>query len=152
MITVSRRTTAAPEDVWAVLADGWSYATWVVGASRIRAVDRSWPEAGARIHHSVGTWPLLLSDETVVADVVPGEMIRMHAKARPLGEAVVEIELRGEQGGTRIEMREDALHGPMTLAPKPLRQLAIRARNTETVLRLALLAERSTSAEAAASP
>ena len=42
-----RRQVAAPaEAVWAVLADGWQYATWVVGASRVRAVDAGWPAAG----------------------------------------------------------------------------------------------------------
>jgi len=145
MITVSRYTTAAPEDVWAVLADGWTYASWVVGASRIRAVDASWPAPGARIHHSVGAWPALLSDETVVSVVVPGELIRMQAKTRPLGEAVVEIAIHPERGGTRIEMREDAVQGPISLPPKPLRQAAIAPRNAESILRLALLAERSTS-------
>ena len=35
-----RRSVDAPaEAVWDVLADGWQYATWVVGASRVRAVD-----------------------------------------------------------------------------------------------------------------
>ena len=37
--TVSRPVAAPPEAVWAVLADGWQYGTWVVGASRVRAVD-----------------------------------------------------------------------------------------------------------------
>ena len=46
-----------PEDVWNVLADGWLYGLWVVGASRIRGVDRSWPSPDSRIHHSVGSWP-----------------------------------------------------------------------------------------------
>ena len=46
--TVSRSVAAPAEAVWAVLADGWQYATWVVGASRVRAVDAGWPRAGTR--------------------------------------------------------------------------------------------------------
>ncbi|MDQ6715529.1 MAG: SRPBCC family protein, partial [Actinomycetota bacterium] len=61
---VARRIEAPPGAVWAVLADGWLYATWVVGASRVRDVDLDWPTEGSRIHHSLGSWPALLSDET----------------------------------------------------------------------------------------
>ena len=34
---ITRRVHAPTDAVWAVLANGWMYATWVVGASRIRA-------------------------------------------------------------------------------------------------------------------
>ena len=46
MITVTHQTPARPEQIWAVLADGWTYAAWVVGASRIRAVEGSLAGAG----------------------------------------------------------------------------------------------------------
>ena len=147
MITVSRQTSAELESVWAVMADGWSYAAWVVGSSRIRAVERSWPAEGARIHHSVGAWPILLHDETVVVHCDPGHLLRLRAKTRPIGEAVVEIELHRRAAGVLIEMREDAPLGPVRFVPKPLRQAAITPRNAETLRRLALLAERNTSPE-----
>jgi hypothetical protein len=54
MIEVTRLVDASSEDVMAVLIDGWTYAEWVVGASRIRDVDKDFPAPGARIHHSVG--------------------------------------------------------------------------------------------------
>jgi hypothetical protein len=38
-------------------------------------------------------------------------------------------------------MREDAVSGPGKLVPRPLRQLAIGGRNTETLRRLAYIAE-----------
>ena len=141
MITVTRHTSASPEDVWAIIADGWTYAAWVVGASRIREVEADWPAERSRIHHSVGSWPLLLSDETVVTRVEPGHLIRLQARSRPIGEAFVELELVAEGGGTRIEMREDAVDGPATWIPRSLRQLAIGPRNAETLKRLALIAE-----------
>jgi carbon monoxide dehydrogenase subunit G len=144
MIAVTHQTPARPEQIWAVLADGWTYAAWVVGASRIRAVEGSWPTLGSRIHHSVGTWPLLVSDETVVEACEPERMIRLRAKGKAMGQAVVEITLHDEGDHTRIEMREDATQGLGKLVPHPVRQAMIAPRNTETVTRLALLAERRT--------
>lgn len=141
MITVSRHSTAQPEAVWSVIADGWTYAAWVVGASRIRAVEHDWPQVGARIHHSVGSWPLLLSDETVVVAAEPGRLIRLQARSRPIGEAVVEVELHPREGGTDIVMREDANRGAARFVPYPLRAALLGPRNGETLRRLALLAE-----------
>ena len=43
MAEVSLNVEAPVDAVWAVLADGWSYAGWVVGASHIRDVDTGWP-------------------------------------------------------------------------------------------------------------
>ncbi len=144
VIEVSRCTPASVDAVWAVLADGFRYASWVVGAARVRAVDDGWPAVGTRIHHSVGTWPVMLDDITTVLSCVPGRELVMQARGWPAGEARVELELLpGEQaGGCRIVMREDATHGPGKLIPGPLRQLAITPRNVETLKRLAYLAER----------
>ena len=36
-----------PEDVFRVLADGWLYPCWVVGASRMRKVEDTWPQEEA---------------------------------------------------------------------------------------------------------
>jgi uncharacterized protein YndB with AHSA1/START domain len=142
VITVSRSTSASPAAVWGVIADGWTYAAWVVGASRIRAVEGTWPGEGSRIHHSVGAWPVLLSDETVVVRSDPGHLLRLQARSRPLGEAFVEIAIEPEAGGgSRLEMREEATHGLARLIPQPVRQAAIAPRNAETLRRLALVAE-----------
>jgi carbon monoxide dehydrogenase subunit G len=142
MITVTHHTSARPEQVWDILAEGWTYAAWVVGASRIRAVEGGWPAPGSRIHHSVGTWPLLVSDETFVVACDPGRSIRLKAKGKALGQAIVEISLHDEGDRTRIEMREDASDGLGRLIPHPVRQALIAPRNSETLTRLALLAER----------
>ena len=138
---VRRETTASPDDVWAVLDDGWTYASWVVGASRVRRVDATWPAPGSRIHHSVGTWPLLLDDETQVLECDPGRRLVLQARGRPFGEAQVTLEVDAAAGGALITMLEDATHGPGLLVPKPLRQKAVVLRNAETLHRLALMAE-----------
>jgi uncharacterized protein YndB with AHSA1/START domain len=76
-VTVNERTiNASPKDVWEVLADGWMYPLWVVGASRMRDVDPHWPEVGSKLHHSVGVWPGLIDDNTEVLEVEPGRRQR----------------------------------------------------------------------------
>jgi uncharacterized protein YndB with AHSA1/START domain len=80
---VTRAVLAPPSAVWAVLSDGWLYSGWVVGASRIRGVDSGWPRPGARIHHSVGSWPALLDDQTQVLRVEPEVELVLQARAWP---------------------------------------------------------------------
>jgi hypothetical protein len=125
-----------------VLADGWSYSSWVVGTARIRAVDPGWPEPGTRILHSVGMWPALLHDETVVRAWEPERSIELQARGWPAGEARVLIEVMPSGTGCRIRVTEDANKGPGTLLPKPVRSAVIGPRNVETLRRLALIAER----------
>ena len=66
-MTVTRDIAVPRQRVWDVLADGWTYSGWVVGNSRIRAVDSHWPEPGSRILHSIGTWPAVINDEGAFA-------------------------------------------------------------------------------------
>ena len=139
--TIARQTSASPRQVWSVLADGWAYTTWVVGACRVRAVEPDWPQVGQRIHHSFGTWPVLLNDTTEVLEASELESLTLQARGWPVGEATVHITLQPWQSGTLIRIREDAVSGPGTLVPKPLRQLAIGPRNRESLRRLAYLAE-----------
>ncbi len=46
MTTVERVINTTPQRVWDVLADGWLYPLWVVGATRMREVDEDWPAIG----------------------------------------------------------------------------------------------------------
>ncbi|GAB3086816.1 SRPBCC family protein [Nocardioides zeae] len=136
-----RLTDATPAQVWDVLADGWLYPSWVVGATRMRAVDDTWPAAGSRLHHSVGVWPLLLDDATVVERSEPAHLLQLKARGWPMGEARVVLTLEPEGQGTRLVIEEDAIAGPGRLAPPPVRGVSIAWRNVETLRRLALLAE-----------
>jgi uncharacterized protein YndB with AHSA1/START domain len=142
VISTSRPIEATGQQVWAVLSDGWLYAAWVVGASRIRDVDPRWPAEGATISHSVGSWPLLLDDDTEVLTCRPGRLLRLLARTRPLGESLVEIELitRPGLGACSVEIREDTVSGPGMLVPAALRQLALVSRNRESLRRLDYLA------------
>jgi uncharacterized protein YndB with AHSA1/START domain len=143
MSTTTRVMQATPEQVWEVLTDGWLYPLWVVGATRMRDVDQDWPSVGSRIHHSVGVWPAVLDDNTESLACEPLQRLELRAKAWPLlGEADVVLELSPQGADTRVVMSEDAASGPGTLVPKPLRAPGIVWRNTESLRRLAFLAER----------
>ena len=133
---------ATPDQVWDVLADGWLYPLWVVGATRMREVDDTWPAQGARLHHSVGAWPAVLDDDTESLECRPLEQLSLQAKGWPVGEARVDITLEPVAGGTRVVIEEDATHGPGRLVPWPVRAPMIAWRNSETLRRLAYLAER----------
>ena len=142
-LTVKRDTTATREQVWAVIADGWTYAQWVVGNSRIRAVDQDWPAVGSTIRHSIGVWPLLLDDLTVVEDCQPLEQLVLLAKGRPFGKARITLRLFDiDGGGCRLEMAEVPVGAPMGWVPKRLALTAAIPRNRECTWRLTALAER----------
>lgn len=145
MSTTSRPVRATPEQVWSVLADGWLYPLFVVGAARMRDVDETWPAVGARLHHSVGSWPLMLDDTTEVLEVEEGKRILLLARAWPAGQAHVEISLEpspGEAGDqTVVTIVENATAGPAALIPKALQDPQLHVRNVETLRRLAFVVE-----------
>lgn len=141
MSSTSRTIPAPPDDVFAVLSDGWTFASWVVGAARIRAVDEHWPQVGARIQHSVGSWPALVDDFTEVEEMTPSRLLQLRARAWPGGEARVRIELEEHSLGTQVTMTEDAVSGPATLVPAVARDLLLDWRNVESLQRLAYLVE-----------
>ena len=141
MSTTSRPISATPEQVWSVLADGWLYPLFVVGASRMRDVDDTWPAVGSCLHHSVGTWPLLIDDTTEVLEVEEDRRIVLKARGWPAGEARVEISLRPTADATVVTIVENATAGPGALIPKPVQDAQLHLRNTETLRRLAFVAE-----------
>jgi hypothetical protein len=133
---------ASVDDVFAILTDGWSYAAWVVGASRIRDVDPPWPEAGGRIHHSVGAWPLLVDDTTTSLEYEPLRRLRLQIRVWPAGHGEVEFRAQEESGGCRLVMTEKAVSGPISLLPSVVADAMLHPRNAEALRRLKLLAEK----------
>ena len=141
MSTVTQLFKSPAADIWKVIEDGWLYSGWVVGASRIRAVDEQWPQVGAKLHHSVGSWPFLIDDSTRVASMEPGQKLELLARGWPLGEAKVLITLEDLGGAQcRVSIAEDAVRGPGKVVPKVVRDPLISVRNRETLRRLELMA------------
>ncbi len=142
MSRTTRVLACSPQDVFDILIDGWSYATWVVGAARIREVDESWPAVGSRIYHSVGMWPVLISDNTEVEEVDTPRTLQLRVKAWPTGEGRVRITCtQREDGRTEVVMEEQAVSGPATFIPRKVQDALLHPRNTESLRRLAYLAE-----------
>lgn len=142
MITATREVPVACERVWEVLAQGWTYTQWVVGNSRMRAVDPNWPEAGSSIRHSIGIWPLVIDDATIVEESEPPHRLVLCARLGPMGAARITMLLHEIPQGCRIEMIEVPVEGPMSLVPDSVALAAAYPRNKECLLRLAALAER----------
>ncbi len=139
--TVELHADVSSAAIWDVLSDGWTYASWVVGTSRVRAVDPNWPETGARLHHSFGIWPLVINDLTEVLALDRGRWLRLKAQGWPTGEATVEITTSSDgETSTHLTISEDVTSGPARLVPKIVRQSFTVPRNRETLRRLTLLA------------
>lgn len=141
MITAVREIDAPCERVWEVLAQGWTYTQWVVGNSRMRAVDPNWPEPGSTIRHSIGIWPLVIDDKTVVLECDPPHKLVLRARVGPLGAARITMLLQETPNGCRAEMIELPVEGAMGLVPNRIALAAAYPRNRECLWRLAALAE-----------
>jgi uncharacterized protein YndB with AHSA1/START domain len=139
---IERPVNAPAAAVWRILADGWLYPLWVVGATRMRQVEDEWPAVGAKLHHSVGVWPLTVDDDTEVVAVEEGRRLRLRARGWPLGEAEVTVDIDDRGATSVVSMEEDLVRGPATLVPRPARSPALLFRNRESLRRLAWLAER----------
>ncbi|MCW3494169.1 SRPBCC family protein [Microbacterium sp. SSM24] len=137
----TRMLRCTPEDVFRVLADGWLYPSWVVGASRMRKVDETWPAEGSQLHHSFGVWPALIDDRTVVEASESPHHLVMLARGWPVGEARVTINVKKRGDGCVVRIQEEAVAGPGRFVPEPIMDLLLHWRNTETLHRLAYLAE-----------
>lgn len=142
-MAVTERTIAAPLDqVYAVLADGWTYSDWVVGTTHIRSVDPDFPTEGSRIHHKVGPWPLSLHDETVVLQSKPPYRLVLRPKIRPFGELTAAITLAPYgPASTKVTIREDVASGPLRWLRNKANDLLMHGRNREALRRLADIAE-----------
>ena len=124
-MTVTRDTRANRRQVWDVVADGWTYSQWVVGNSRMRAVAADWPTEGTTIRHSIGVWPAVINDETVVERCRPHEEVVLLAKLGPFGAARITLRLQDAGQGRRIVMHEEPVRGPMAAVPKPVALAAL---------------------------
>ncbi|MDX8053141.1 SRPBCC family protein [Lentzea sp. BCCO 10_0798] len=141
MAEVALKIEAPVAHVWDVLADGWSYGGWVVGASHIRDVDTGWPKPGTRIHHSVGPWPLVIQDVTEVVRCEAPKLLELDARLWPAGAARITFSLRAlSESLTEVRMTERAVRGPSTLLPNVVQDLLLTPRNKETLQRLGDLA------------
>lgn len=139
-MTVTREIATPCRRVWEVLSDGWTYSQWVVGNSRMRAVDKDWPAEGSELLHSIGVWPLVVDDKTVVLGCEPERELVLLAKMGPFGAAKVTLRLADSADGCRVQMSEVPAQGLMNVVPDRVAQPALDVRNWECLWRLENLA------------
>ncbi|WP_433392572.1 SRPBCC family protein [Micromonospora sp. KLBMP9576] len=143
MAIVEKVIEAAPEQVWAVLADGWTYSDWVVGTVHVRDVDDDWPRVGSHLHHKAGPWPVSLHDSSTVLACEPPRRLVIRAGLWPAGEAIVVFTLEAAgAGATRVRIDEDFAAGPLRWVRNKVNDLVLHQRNKETLRRLADIATR----------
>lgn len=147
MARTERHIDAPPERVFEVLSDADSYGDWVVGSKYIRDADAGFPGTGTRFHHTVGFGPFEVSDHTVVLESERPRRLKLKAKARPLGTAIVTLDIEARDGGSHVTMTEDPGDAVTAFVFNPLTHLLVRGRNVESLDRLARLAERDSGAE-----
>ena len=125
------------QDVFDELLRPENFAEWVVGAKKVRGTSGNWPSEGASFHHTVGVGPLTINDTTTIDEMDPPQRLVLHARARPMGDARVELTLVSTtEGATHVIMVEDVVGGPAKLIPAVINQRLIQVRNRRSLRRL----------------
>ena len=137
----NRETSATPQQVWAVLSDGYRYSDWVQGTKEIRAVEAGWPAAGTSIHYTAGIGPITHKDTTSSQKCIPLQLLELEAHALPAGTARVGLRISPAGTGSIITMNEHPLRGPARWIHNPLTALGFRFRVKRMLEDLVKLAE-----------
>ena len=142
---------ATPERVFEVLRDPACYPRWVVGAKRFRSPTPASPRPARASTTPWGSGRSSSKDHTQVLEFDAPRRVVLKARARPAGTATVTIEVRPEDGGSRVTMSEGPGDALSRLFFNPLTDPLVRRRNDESLRRLrALVERRRRSARAAA--
>jgi uncharacterized protein YndB with AHSA1/START domain len=141
-----------PETVFTVLDDPRAYPRWVVGTRRIRAVDRGWPDRGARFHHAVGTVAGEVKDSSMILERDPPRRMKLEVRFRPAGVAVVDIQVRPDGDGSEIAIEETPTDGPLSGLPRAVTEPALSLRNALSLWRLRREVEHRSSREPGTTP
>ncbi len=137
----NRQTSASPQQVWAVLSDGYRYVDWVHGTKEIRDVEEGWPATGTSLHFTAGIGPLTQKDKTTSHECVPLQRLELEAHAWPGGTARVGLRISPSGTGSIITMNEHPLRGPARWLHNPLTALVFRIRVKMMLNDLVKLAE-----------
>ena len=132
---------APPDRVFEVLSDPFSYGHWVVGTRQVLGTEGPWPESGASLRYEAGLWPLRMRDRTIVLGAQPPRRLELLAKASPLPDAAITLEVRPAAGGSEVTLHEHPANVFLRIAIGPLGHMALAARNNRALRRLKRLAE-----------
>lgn len=137
-VEVRAEIAAPPRQVFAVLAEPRTYPRWLVGAKKIRSVDRDFPDEDAEFDHTVGAGPLTIDDSTEVLEVHEPDRLKLRVHVGPL-DGDVELLVLPSPGGTEVRFRERPVGIPAAVTP--LLRPTLQARNGESLRRLRHLVE-----------
>ena len=129
-----------PERVFEVLSDRTQYQRWVVGTEETHEAEGDWPEVGSTLKYTVAG-PFKLSNRTVVKAVDAPHHLELRAKAGPMPDADITLDLYPEDGGTRVRMHERPANGVVNVLTGPLGHFALSKRNQEALDRLRRISE-----------
>ncbi|GAA1803844.1 SRPBCC family protein [Luedemannella flava] len=142
MTTQEKIIEAEPDEVFAVLSDGWSYAYWRLGISHVRQVDDEFPAEGSRIHHDLGPWPASWQEDTTAMCTQPPHRMELRTNLGLFGVVDSTFTLAAEgDGRTRVTMRKQPTAGFLHWLPAAASDLLMRGRDRETLRRLADVSE-----------
>jgi uncharacterized protein YndB with AHSA1/START domain len=139
------RISAPPERVFAVLSDRDCYERWVVGTEQTTQGEGDWPAPGSTLRYTVAG-PLKLSNRTVVRSVHAPHRLELRAKAGPLPDADITLDLVPHASGTLVRMHERPASGLVSLLAGPLGHYMLSRRNRVALDRLRRIAETGTGA------
>jgi uncharacterized protein YndB with AHSA1/START domain len=134
-VVVQATIPAPPDEVYGVLADPSTYPNWLVGAQRVRAADRRFPDRGAEFQHTVGAQPVTVDDSTKSLGAEPERYVALVVNAGPF-HARVDFDLEpGGAGETLLRFSEQPIGALSVFTPamKPVLSL----RNQLSMRRLA---------------
>lgn len=137
MAVCSIEVTAPIDQVFDVLLDPNAYPEWVIGAHKIRWIDRDWPTPGSAFHHEAGPWFARHRDKTEMVRSEPGRWIELRAHTRPTGSASVRLTLEAKAERTIVTLDERTVGGLIARVWNPLLERMLKARNEESLKRLA---------------
>jgi uncharacterized protein YndB with AHSA1/START domain len=140
MAAVEAHVDASTQRCFEVLSDPRSFAYWVVGSRDIREADENWPAVGSKFEHIVGH---VIQDHTIVQEVEENRMLRMRARARPFGTALVTMTLEPHDGGARVRLEEEPADRASHLFHNRLADRLLHHRNVVSLERFKELAEGS---------
>jgi hypothetical protein len=137
-VAVNRRLMrgVSPTDVFDALRDGQTYGHWVVGTRGVREVSSAWPQPGTEIHYVVGYGPARKDDRTASVFYEPDRKLALEAKVWPVGTLSIVLTVQPTADGCEVVIEETAKRGILKTLHNPLFDLAIKARNVETLRRL----------------
>lgn len=130
---------ASVAQVWEQLSDGWSYAEWVVGTRRIRAVDPGWPEVGTGLTYQAGLGPFTFEGRTWSRLCVPPQQLELEAVAAPGASVRISVRLMEWDRQALVVIDEHPLRGPHLLLENPVVEMILTVRNRFLLRRLAEL-------------